>query len=54
MPWDTSWADWLFITNTSAYVNVPLLNDFTQTLSDDDYKIYSSRVISAKYMSGPY
>ena len=54
MPWDTSWADWLFITNTSAYVNVPLLNDFTQTLSVDDYKIYSSRVISAKYMSGPY
>ena len=29
MPWDTSWADWFFITNTSAYVNVPLLNDFT-------------------------
>ena len=50
---DVNWADWIFITNTSTYVNVPLLNAFVQELADDKM-IYSSRVISPKYMSGPF
>lgn len=54
VPFDTRWADWIFITNTSTYVNVPLLNDFVQSLAVNDYTIYSSRVFSSKYMSGPW
>ena len=54
LSFETKWADWIFITNTTTYVNLPLLNDFVQTLKADDYKIYTSRVISPMYMSGPY
>ena len=47
-------ADYVLLTNCSTYINVPLLNDFVQGLSEKDLRIYCGRVISAQYMSGPY
>ena len=47
-------ADYVLFTNCSTYINVPLLNDFVQSLSEQDLRIYCGRVISAQYMSGPY
>ena len=47
-------ADYVLITNPSTYVNVPLLNAFVQTLSDNDMKIYCGRVIASEHMSAPY
>lgn len=32
--------DYIFRTNTSTYINVPLLNDFVQSLDDNDDCIY--------------
>ena len=47
-------ADYVLFTNCTTYINIPLLNDFVQALDEEDLKIYCGRVISSKYMSGPY
>jgi len=48
------WADYILITRPNIYINIPLLNDFVQSIPEIDRRIYTSRVISAKYMSAPY
>ena len=47
-------ADYILLTNTSTYVNVPLLYTFVQSLSDNDMRVYCGRVIASEHMSAPY
>ena len=45
--------DYIFRTNCSTYVNVPLLRDFVDTLTDDKL-IYSGSVYCSNNGTGPY
>ena len=46
--------DYVLLTTTNVYVNVPLLNEFVQNLEDSDRNIYCGRIISGKYTGAPY
>lgn len=45
--------DYIFRTNCSTYVNVPLLRDFVDTLTDDKL-IYSGSIYCSNNGTGPY
>ena len=47
-------VDYIFRTNTSTYINVPLLDAFVQRLETTDENIYCGRILASKYISGPY
>lgn len=46
--------DYIFRTNTSTYINVPLLDAFVQSLSEDDDKIYGGMIDAPKQTTSPY
>ena len=47
-------VDYIFRTNTSTYINVPLLDAFVQRLDTYDETIYCGKILASKYISGPY
>lgn len=47
-------VDYIFRTNTSTYINVPLLDAFVQRLDTYDENIYCGTILASKYISGPY
>lgn len=46
--------DYIFRTNTSTYVNVPLLDELVQSLSEDDDMVYCGTCLSPEFVISPF
>lgn len=46
--------DYIFRTNTSTYINVPLLDAFVQSLDKDDDKVYCAMIDAPKFITSPF